>query len=213
MHDATVFVITADQRLARVLCAQAALCGMQSMTWQDVAAVPERAWQSASVAVLNLDEKQNATLPEHVRVLGLCRDPEALPLRSRRVASLVFRRPFSMADFRRELIFAADQGAREPALEQGEQDAPTEGLQLLPDCRCAMIGDRRISLSQKEFDLLSLLVQKGSEGVSKKELDECVGARDSNEGQVYICHLRKKLEHEPGIRRIQTVRGWGYRLI
>ncbi len=213
MDEAMVIVITVDERLAEVLCAQAALCGMRSMTWQDAAAVPEKAWQSASVVVLNLDEKQGASLPEHLRVLGLCRDPEALPLRSRRVASLVFRRPFSMADFRRELIFAASQSPQESAAVQEVKPVSTGSLQLLEDSRCVLDGERRISLSQKEFDLLSLLVQKGNEGVSKEELDECVGAEGTNEGQVYICHLRKKLEKEPGVRRIQTVRGWGYRLI
>ena len=213
MTDIAVVVITADQRLAQVLCSQAALCGMHSATWQDVAAVPAQVWQSASVAVLNLDEKQSANVPEHVRVLGLCRDPEALPLRSRRAASLVFRRPFSMADFRRELIFACGVGAQQPAVLQMVEHAPTNELQLLADSRCVLIGRHKISLSQKEFDLLTLLLQKGSEGVSKQELDACVGAEGTNEGQVYICHLRKKLEHEPGVRRIQTIRGWGYRLI
>lgn len=213
MHDAMVVVITADARLAEVLCAQAALCGMQSMSWPEVAAVPQEVWQSASVVVLNLDEKQGASLPEHLRVLGLCRDPEVLPLRSRRVASLVFRRPFSMADFRRELAFAASQSPQESAAVQEVKPVPTSSLQLLEDCRCVVDGQRRISLSQKEFNLLSLLVQKGSEGVCKQELDECVGAQGTNEGQVYICHLRKKLETRPGVRRIQTIRGWGYRLI
>lgn len=213
MTEAFVVVVTADQRFAQVLCAQASLCGIQSDAWPEISAVPAEQWQRASVAVLNLDEKQSTALPEHVRVLGICRDPEALPLRTRRAAGLVFRRPFSMADFRRELSFCAAPDGRAKTAAHLSATMPRRELCLLAESRCVLIGNQRISLSQKEFDVLSLLVQKGSGGVSKQELDAFLGVRGTNEGQVYICHLRKKLEHATGVRLIQTVRGWGYRLI
>jgi UDP-N-acetylenolpyruvoylglucosamine reductase len=44
-----------------------------------------------------------------------------------------------------------------------------------------------------------------------EELSALLNANESNEGQVYICHLRRKLEHAFGLRLIRTVRNWGYR--
>ncbi len=212
MTEATVVVITADERLGGVLSAQAGLCGMQSAVFADIASVPQTLWQKDCVAVINLDEKRSTPLPEQVRVLGICRDPESLSLRTRRMASIVLRRPFLMADFRRELIFAADKSPAEHAPQTSVQGS-VGALVMSEQDRSVTLGERQIPLSQKEYDLLCLLVSKGSEGASKAEVDACVGAGQTNQGQVYICHLRKKLETEPGVRRIQTVRGWGYRLI
>ena len=71
MTEATVVVITADARLGGVLSAQAALCGMQSAVFADIASVPQTLWQKDCVAVINLDEKRGTPLPEQVRVLPI----------------------------------------------------------------------------------------------------------------------------------------------
>lgn len=208
-----VLIVTADPRLSDVLCMHAALCGMEAIAARELSALPEQVLQGACAMVLDLDEKPSVSLPAQVRVLGLCRDPEALPLRTRRAASIVLRRPFSMADFRRELTFAAalhDRQGQAPTA-WGEQAAPA--VKLLPGSRSALVEGEQIPLTQKEYDLLALLLACGEVGASIQQIDQCIGKGSANQGQVYICHLRKKLERTPGVRRIQTVRGWGYRLI
>ena len=83
-------------------------------------------------------------------------------------------------------------------------------LILLEDSRCVLMGNRQISLTDKEFSVLSLLVQKGDQGMSKQELSALLNCGETNEGQVYICHLRRKLEQAFDVRLIKTVRNKGY---
>jgi two-component system OmpR family response regulator len=78
-----------------------------------------------------------------------------------------------------------------------------------------MLGDRGIELSVREFDLLHFLAANADQVLPRQRiLDEVWGYNffgDENNVEVYIRYLRQKLgdtEH----RRIQTVRGVGYRL-
>lgn len=207
-----LIILTSDARLGQVLAMQAELCGAQGIIKADAQGLSAAQWEQIRIALVDLDAKQSGTIPEHVRVLGLCRDPENLPLRARRMAHVLFRRPCRMAELRREIS---------PVLQQEERpwpSAPTaptaqsgrNTLQLLHDSRCVLLGNTQISLSDKEFAVLSRLMQKGEEGLSKEELAALFGKGISNEGQVYICHLRKKLEHAFGVRLIKTVRNKGY---
>ncbi len=205
MHE--LIILTADTRLGQVLSDEAALLGVSSLICADAQGVSREEWESAQVAVVDLDGKLVGTIPEHVRVLGLCRDPETLSLRARRLAHVLYRRPFRMADLRTE--FAALGGTIQmhvsaPAITQ------TNALTLLEDSRCVLMGNRQISLTDKEFAVLSLLVQKGDAGISKQELSALLDCGETNEGQVYICHLRRKLEHAFDVRLIKTVRNKGY---
>ncbi len=204
-----LIILTSDARLGQVLAMQAELCGAQSIIRADAQGLSAAQWEQIRIALVDLDSKQSGTIPEHVRVLGLCRDPENLPLRARRMAHVLFRRPCRMAELRREISTVLQQEDGGLPTAPVAQPKP-ETLQLLEDSRCVLLGNTQISLSDKEFAVLSLLMQKGEEGISKEELAALFGNGPSNEGQVYICHLRKKLEHAFGVRLIKTVRNKGY---
>lgn len=68
-------------------------------------------------------------------------------------------------------------------------------------------------LTSHEFKLLSLLMQRAGDVLSRTELSEHIypqdSERDSNTIEVFVARLRKKLP--PG--SIETVRGLGYRLL
>lgn len=70
-----------------------------------------------------------------------------------------------------------------------------------------------ISLTSHEFKVLSFLMHRRGELVSRTELTEHIYAqdydRDSNTIEVFIGRLRKKLPSD----MIETVRGLGYRLV
>ena len=77
------------------------------------------------------------------------------------------------------------------------------------------VGERQLDLSVREYDLLHFLAVHSDEVMLRQRiLDEVWGYNffgDENNVEVYIRYLRQKLgdtEH----RRIQTVRGVGYRL-
>jgi two-component system OmpR family response regulator len=76
-----------------------------------------------------------------------------------------------------------------------------------------LVDGRPLALTSHEFKLLSLLMQRKGEVLSRTELSEHLypqdSERDSNTIEVFVARLRKKLP--PG--SIETVRGLGYRLV
>src|SRR3954466_13394348 len=97
-----------------------------------------------------------------------------------------------------------------PPLEIGE-------LRLEPRRRRVMRGDAEIALTTREFDLLTYLVRRPGQVVSKAQLlagvweDDFEG--DPNVVEVYIARLRRKIDEPFERRTIETVRGAGYRIL
>lgn len=76
-----------------------------------------------------------------------------------------------------------------------------------------VVGDRRVDLSPREFDLLSLLEQRLGEAVSREVLRRKVWQDvdvASNVVDSVVYSLRQKMGDEA--ERLETVRGFGYRL-
>lgn len=75
-------------------------------------------------------------------------------------------------------------------------------------------GGRRVRLSQRELNLMSLFLQRPGQIVSKEELIRQVwgGYTEENSVEVYISFLRKKLAHLGSRCVIRTLRTLGYRL-
>ena len=86
---------------------------------------------------------------------------------------------------------------------------------ILLDTRQArvLVDGLPLQLTSHEFKLLSLLMQRKGEVLSRTELSEHIyphdSDRDSNTIEVFVGRLRKKLP----AGSIETVRGLGYRLI
>ena len=76
-----------------------------------------------------------------------------------------------------------------------------------------LVNGQPLVLTSHEFKLLSQLMQRKGEVLSRTDLSEHIYAegsdRDSNTIEVFVGRLRKKLP--PG--SIETVRGLGYRLV
>lgn len=91
-------------------------------------------------------------------------------------------------------------------------------LRLNLNTRQAYKGATPLSLRYKEFELLSLLMSREGEVVTRAELfDEVWGTDwlgDTRTLDVHVRWLREKVEENPSQPRyIQTVRGVGYRLV
>ena len=82
--------------------------------------------------------------------------------------------------------------------------------------RTVQLGDRRIEVSPKEFELLATLASEPGRAFSRQELLERVWRMNFDPGtnvvQVQVARLRRKLEG-PGTAPIETVVGKGYRLL
>ena len=89
-------------------------------------------------------------------------------------------------------------------------------LRLDPAAHRAWRGETELELSAKEFALLELLMRRPGNVLTRGQLLE--GAWDmayerrSNIVDVYIRHLREKIDRPFGSDTIETVRGVGYRL-
>jgi two-component system, OmpR family, response regulator len=121
-------------------------------------------------------------------------------------------KPFSYAVLVARLRALLRRGARErPAvLEAGD-------LRLDPAAKRAWRGEVEVELTARELALLEFLLRRRGEAVAKREIlqhvwdDEFEG--DPNIVEVYVRHLRNKLDRPFGRAAIQTVRGTGYRLV
>ena len=89
-------------------------------------------------------------------------------------------------------------------------------LRLDPAARRASRGDTAIDLTPRELMLLEYLLRRRGDVVSKREILEHVWDAhfdgDPNIVEVYVAHLRNKLDRPFGRSAIETVRGAGYRL-
>ena len=121
-------------------------------------------------------------------------------------------KPFSYAVLLARLRALLRRGARErPAvLEAGD-------LRLDPAAKQAWRGEVEVVLTARELALLEFLLRRRGEAVSKREIldhvwdDDFEG--DPNIVEVYVRHLRNKLDRPFGRTAIRTVRGSGYRLL
>ena len=121
-------------------------------------------------------------------------------------------KPFAYAVLLARLRALLRRGARERpvVLEAGD-------IRLDPAARRAWRGGVEVELTPREFALLEFLLHRRGEVVSKREILEHVWdydfEGDANIVEVYVWHLRNKLDRPFGRDAIQTVRGAGYRLV
>jgi DNA-binding response OmpR family regulator len=106
-------------------------------------------------------------------------------------------------------------------LRRGQSERPTEltagSLRLDPAQRqCWRNGDE-IELTAREFAVLEYLISNTGDVVSKQDVLDHVWdydfEGDPNIVEVYVRHLRRKIDEPFDVASIQTVRGSGYRLL
>ena len=89
-------------------------------------------------------------------------------------------------------------------------------LRLDPASRRAWRGDTELALTSRELSLLEFLLRRRGEVLSKREILAHVWDfdfdGDPNIVEVYVRHLRDKLDRPFGRAAIETLRGSGYRL-
>jgi two-component system, OmpR family, response regulator len=120
-------------------------------------------------------------------------------------------KPFSFPVLLAHLRSLMRRGAHErPAI------LTAQGIRLDPASRRAWHGRTEVFLTAREVALLEFLLRRRGEVVSKRQiLDHVWGTDfegDPNIVEVYIGHLRNKLDRPFGSDAVETVRGVGYRI-
>ena len=120
-------------------------------------------------------------------------------------------KPFSFAVLVARLRAVARRGAKErpTVLEAGD-------LRLDPAARRAWRGETELELTAREFSTLAFLMRHPGDVVSKRQILDAVWDvdfdGDPNIVEVYVGHLRNKIDRPFERAAIQTLRGAGYRL-
>jgi DNA-binding response OmpR family regulator len=129
-------------------------------------------------------------------------------------------KPFSM----RELLARVRAMLRRSRMTQQAADADTAqvvrsgDLEADPLQRKVTLGERTLQLKPKEFDLLVYLMQQRGRVLTRDQLLEKVWGYtfggDTRTVDVHIRWLREKIENDASSpRRLETVRGVGYRFV
>ena len=126
-------------------------------------------------------------------------------------------KPFSA----RELAARIKAMLRRVAIDQApvqEQTITIENLTINFDRREVLKGEKQLNLRYKEFELLTLLMNRKGQVVDRAEIFDLVWGTDwlgdTRTLDVHIRWLREKIEKDPSNpKMIQTVRGVGYRFI
>jgi two-component system, OmpR family, response regulator MprA len=97
---------------------------------------------------------------------------------------------------------------------RGSASLVVADLQLNPDTHEVTRGERRIELTQREFELLEFLMRNERIVIPRQRLLEEVWGYDpfatTNTIEVFVSNLRRKLEAEGEARLLHTIRGAGY---
>lgn len=105
-------------------------------------------------------------------------------------------------------------------LRRGPDVRPTvlkvDDLVLDPGGRTCYRGEEEITLTAREFSVLEYLMRNAGDTLSKQDILDHVWdvdfAGDANIVEVYVGHLRRKVDEPFGRTAIETVRSVGYRL-
>jgi DNA-binding response OmpR family regulator len=97
---------------------------------------------------------------------------------------------------------------------RGQAAISVGDLKLNPDTHEVLRADRRLDLTQREFELLEYLMRNERIVVSRQRLLDEVWGYDpfsmTNTIEVFVSNLRRKLESAGEPRLLHTIRGAGY---
>ncbi len=125
---------------------------------------------------------------------------------------LFLRRPFPLRTLEatlRQLAATAATSASPLAHTEKAPPAADTTLHMDAEHMTVKVGGLSVELTPTEWDMLLCLYEHRGAAVSRDELSLLIGG-GGNSVEVYICHLRRKLEKPLGRRMITTVRSKGY---
>lgn len=214
-----LLLVSADERLQHLVEAEAWQLGIRvrsmsaASVLSDLSGSPVRmiVWDADTV---DLSRDAWALLPKEIPLYLLChpdRTPEGL---EEQADVFVWQRPLSVSVLHREMMRTI-LGTQSPHAAEGER---VLRMDWEADGRTLRMGEERYPLTEKEACIMALLLRRRGATVTREELREAISAvgdeqeNTSNKVEVYLCHLRRKLEQPTGMRLFVTVRGKGYRL-
>ncbi len=154
------------------------------------------------VVLVDLDTSPVPPFDRDTRVIGFTRSDAVSSVDPDRHCSMILHRPFEIRRLTEEV--------QALILHSKEERRDTLVLSLVGEK--LFFGNSSVSLSPKERAVTECLLSHRGEAVKKDRISEVIGESEANKVEVYICHLRKKLEMLTKHATVRTIRGVGYRL-
>ncbi len=162
---------------------------------------------SADVAIVDLDSSEIPAEGSCDYLIGFSRLPAISAEADARKCSMILRRPFRMSLLREEVLSKIGTVRSVVIREEIEEKIPTltvDGIRY---------GDLVAKFSPAEYRIVKKLAEADGNPVPRAELENVAEVTYSRELEVFVCSIRKKLQ-ALGLRQaLETVHGFGYRLI
>ncbi len=204
-------IISSDTRFARMLSIELSSIGVEIVDNFDGVVEGELCY-----VVADLDSVNETELREYSHnyiLVGFSRFQRSNVQTKAGLCEEFLQRPFLIVSFLS--IFKASslesRAKKRYAVREETKKAPLY-LSVSEMDKSAVWGDERIPLSDNEYRVLSILCDNRCEIVEREKISALLGAEDGNMGDVYICHLRRKIDNKLGLKLIYTIRGKGYML-
>jgi DNA-binding response OmpR family regulator len=221
MDEASILVVEDDATIARFLELELRHAGYEVRRTEDgVAALSLMEEDPPDLVLLDLMlpgmdglevSKKMLEIDEHLPILMLTARVETEDVVAGFDAGAMdyLRKPFEVP----ELLSRVSALLKRAAKPEAEDVFSASGVSVDTSRRVATMDGKELNLTAKEFDLLSYLISHAGRVVSRDEILEDVWrgqhATDSNVIEVFVCHLRNKIEDRDN-KIIQTIRGVGY---
>ena len=202
-----VLILSADVVFARMLTLE-----LEMQRLSVCCATEYDGVHGAEVVLLDLDSALPPPTDAYRHMIGFTVHSASAEDETRRLCSLILRRPFEMHLLRGEVLSLLS-GNFDTGFYKGQAEG--ERMEFREErgaYHVLLPSGRRVLLSPKEYAVFELLLANRGKPVSRAQISERIGESSANKADVYICYLRKKIE-TPERRVIRTVRGKGYCLI
>ncbi|MBQ9150619.1 MAG: winged helix-turn-helix transcriptional regulator [Clostridia bacterium] len=205
------WILCRDQRLSRLLEAELGYLGIAAVSFN----APPSPTREVCILLCDGDEfspAEGITLAERCGcpLLVFGRETVKLPLPAN--GRICLRRPFALTEMEKAVrTLLADRPLFGTLASAEPPPKTTETPPLTARDGIITVGEHTVTLTPAEWTVFTYLYDRQGEAVSRAELAALLGG-GGNSVDVYVCHLRTKIEKPLGRRMIWTVRGVGYRM-
>ena len=204
-------IVSDDSRFARMLEIELRTAGVKITDSPNSDSLGEVYYVIADLDSCSADELLNFS--QSSVLIGFSKECGDSILEKTVICEEYFKRPFLIKDFL-ALFGEAEISRLRPDTHANikASNKKVTYLSVSEIDKAAVWGELLIPLSDNEYKVLSLLCDNRYEIVEREKIDYTLGVEYSNMSDVYICHLRRKIDNKLGLKLIYTIRGKGYML-
>ena len=158
--------------------------------------------------ILDLDSAELPHDKKHIAIIAICREPDSLDTHTASKCRCVLTRPFEFSELIAAVEDATLNAGKHTYVASRIKKAPA--LTLTTATRTLSCGASQVTLTPSEAAIFSLLMKERAKVVTYEQISNLLGDCASNNIEVHICSLRRKIAQIYALPLIKTVRNQGY---